>query len=593
MLIRKFAIAVVLMLGIISCKHQQATSQGNEPTPFTDFHAAGGQNVMTSAKANEEETFVQGCTEKALGNYKKALTQFQQCLAMNPKSAAANYEIAGIYSILGEPDRALGYAKAAVDLNAQNRWYKLRYADLLQTAGRTDDAVKIFKELSDNEPTNVDLLFRYASSLTKANKPEDALKTYDRIENIEGISDTLQTARIVVYKTQKDIAGEENALLALTKAFPDQISFEKRLADFYTSTNHPEKAFAVFKKMTTDFPEMVEPHLLLATNYHNSNQDDKSFPEAVLGFTIHDDGSVDEKISYLKTVYPCDDSSAALTTSKRKEADSLCRILRRIHSDKAGSFTISGDYLYKDGKLKEARDFYHKAAELGQDQYASWKRLMEINYKLNDNVAQEKDCKEVLELFPTQSDPYYYLGLIQYNKKDYKHAIDNLESAKDYLNGNSKRDIEIRTILVDAYRQTGKNDRADDYAENVIAADSSNLPFIAAYCTSLSERKTNLFTAEKLMRQVVKKEPGNASYLETMAWVEYQLKAYTSAEQFMTSALTHAPDNARMNERMGDIQFHLGKTDEAVKYWNIAKTKGDTNPNLDKKISSKNTGETE
>ncbi|HET6993030.1 MAG TPA: tetratricopeptide repeat protein [Bacteroidia bacterium] len=593
MSIRNLVFVFVLLLGAMSCKHQQATTQTNEPKPFNNTHAAGGETGMTPMKANEEETFVQGCIEKSLGNSRKALVQFQECLNMDPKSAAANYEVAGIYAEMGQPDRALKYAQAAVEFAPENRWYKLRYADLLQQNNQHEQAVKIFKDLSDAEPKNVDLLFRYASSLSKAGNPDEALKAYDRIEAIEGISDTLQSCRIGVYEKQKDIVGEENALKALVKAFPDQFSYEKRLADFYYSISQPEKAAEVFKKMTADFPEMVGPHLLLAGYYNSINQDDKAFPEAERAFEISEAGSLDSKISYLKTFYPCTDSSATLSPVKRKGADSLCRILRRIYPDQAAPFTISGDYLFRDGKYKEARDMYHKAAVLGQDEYASWKRLMEINNKLNDNVSQEKDCKAALELFPTQSEPYYYLGLIQYNKKDYSHAIDNLESAKDYLGDNPQRELELKTMLIDAYRNTDKNEKADEYTEDLIAKDTNNLPLIASYCASLSERKIKLYKAEQLMLKLVQKEPSNASYLETLGWVEYGMHDYKTANQYMALALLRTPDNARMNERMGDIQFHLGNTEDAMKYWNIARTKGGTNPALEKKISTKTLDENE
>ncbi len=593
MSMRVFSLLFVLMVAGTSCKHQEKTTQNKEPVPFNNTNVVGEKRGMTPGKANEEEIFVQGCIEKSLGNSRKALVQFQQCLTLNPKSAAANYEVAGIYIELGQLDRALVFAKSAADITPENRWYKLRYADLLQDNNQHEQAMKIFKDLSDAEPRNVDLLFRYAASLNKAGKQDDALKTYDKIESIEGISDTLQTSRIAIYKNKKDLIGEENASKALVNAFPENISYQKRLADFYYSINQSEKAAEVFRKMTLEFPEMVEPHLLLSEYYFGVKQNDKAFSEAEHAFTISEANSLDSKVALLQKFYPCTDSSIALSPAKRKEADSLCCVLRRIHFDQSAAFAISGDYLFKDGKFTAARDMYHKATALGQDEYSSWKRLMEINYKLNDNVAQEKDCKDALELFPTQSDPYYYLGMIYYSKKDFKNAIDNLESAKDFVNENPKRELEITNLLIETYRATGNYEKADNYAEKIISNDSTNLPVIVSYCVSLSERKIQLYKAEQLMLKVVAKEPSNASYLETLAWIEYAMHNYKEANQYMSLGLIRMPTNARMNERMGDIQFRLGNADEAMKYWKNAKENGSTNPALEKKISSKILEETE
>lgn len=585
---RLFSLLVLLVFAEISCKHQEKTVDGNEPTPFTDFHVVGGENVMTAGKASEEETFVQGCIEKSLGNNRKALVQFQECLNMNPKSAAANYEVAGIYDELGSPDRALKYAQAAVTLAPENRWYKLRYANILQENNQHEQALKIFKDLSQEEPRNVDLLFRLAASQNFAGSADDALRTYDKIESIEGISDTLAICRIAIYKTKKDLLGEESALLSLTKAFPDQIGYYERLGEFYSATNQIQKAAEVYKGMTKSFPLMVEPHLKLAQFYKSQGQNENAFLEAEHAFEIPDGKSLTGKIALLKSWYPNSDTSKVLSPTKRKEADSLCRVLRRVHPDQAAPFSISADYLFKDGKLQEARDLYHQSAALGQDEFASWKRLMEINDKLEDNVAQEKDCKEVQELFPTQADPYYYLGKIQYEKKDYKNAIHNLESVLDYMEEDPAKAIEIKIMLVDAYRSSGNDEKADRYAEELIKTDTANFAVIVSYCTSLSERRIKLFKAEQLMLKLVEREPANASYLETLGWIEYQMHDYKLANQYLSKALTITPDDARMNERMGDTQFHLDHKEDALKYWKKAKEKGGTNPSLEKKISTKN-----
>lgn len=96
-----------------------------------------------------------------------------------------------------------------------------------------------------------------------------------------------------------------------------------------------------------------------------------------------------------------------------------------------------------------------------------------------------------------------------------------------------------------------------------------------------------------LPRQANHGHPNNASYLETLGWIEYQMGDFKLAKSWMEKALAKAPDNARMNERMGDIQFRLGNPDDALRYWKKAKEKGGTNPALDRKISTKTMLDTE
>ncbi|MDQ3108833.1 MAG: tetratricopeptide repeat protein [Bacteroidota bacterium] len=590
--VRVFSFCFFTLLAV-SCKHKEKIAKTQPDLQFRDTHMGDDDKpgTMTAGKATEEETFVQGCIQKALGNPARALVEFQECLQMNPKSAAANYEIAGIYNQKGQPDRALKYAKAANELSPGNRWYKLRYAQVLLANNQADQAIKIFKDLADSEPENVDILLRYADALKTAARPDEALLIYNRIESIEGISDTLQNSRIVIYKAKNDLIGEENALKALEHAFPENITYSDRLGDFYIRTNQPQKAMEVFAGMSTRYPLTVTPHLKLASYYAAQGQNEKAFSETAVAFEIPDANTFDDKIASLNSLYPSDDAAPVLSASKRKEADSLLRILRRVHPDKAAPYSITGNIYYKEGKFKEAREMYHKAADLGQNEYAPWKRLLEINAKLNDNAAMEKDAKQAMELFPTQPDAYFYLGMIQYNKKEYNKAIDNLESGRDFLTDNPKKDLEIRTILVDAYRATGKTNKADNYSEAVIEKDSSNIPLIVAYCESMCTQRTKLYNAEQLMLYVITKEPSNPSYYELLGWIEYQMDDYKTAAQWMSKALSLTPNNPRMNERLGDIEYKNGNKEVALGYWKKAKEKGGTGAALDNKIATKSMDE--
>lgn len=578
--------SVCILMFAVSCKPKEKITKAEPGFEFKDT-GIDKPGTMTAGKATEEETFVQGCIQKALGNPGRALVEFQECLNMNPKSAAANYEIAGIFSQQGQADRALKYAKSAYELSPENRWYKLRYATILQDNNQSEQAMKIFKELSDDEPRNVDILFRYAGALKTAARPDEALKVYDRVEAIEGISDTLQQSRIAIYKTKNDIAGEEAALKALEHAFPENIVYSERLGDFYLRTNQPQKAMEIFNGMSTRFPQTIAPHLKLAANYAAQGQNEKAFSETVRAFEIPAQGTLEEKIAAMNTLYPSGDNDPVLSPAKRKEADSLCHILRRVHPDKAAPYSLSGNFYYKDGKFKEAREMYHKAAALGQDEYAPWKRLMEINAKLGDNAAQEKDAKQVMELFPIQPDAYFYLGMIQYNKKEYLKAINNLETGRDFLLDDPKKDLEIKIILVDAYRNTGKTTKADNYSESVIEKDSSNIPLIVAYCESMCAQRTKLYDASQLMLYVITKEPGVASHYELLGWIEYQMDDYRVAAQWMSKALQIAPTNARMNERLGDIEYKNGNKEIALAYWKKAKANGGTGQKLENKIATK------
>src|SRR5690606_7658468 len=81
------------------------------------------------------------------------------------------------------------------------------------------------------------------------------------------------------------------------------------------------------------------------------------------------------------------------------------------------------------------------------------------------------------------------------------------------------------------------------------------------------------------------KFPNNATYLDTHAWVLFQLKEYEEAIKFMKKALDHQSEpSGVMLEHYGDILFKLGNKKGALEYWKEAQLLDDVSEFLPKKI---------
>ena len=589
------AVAILALVLAVSCKTQQSAASNNPPKQngmesdpnSSDYVPPTGQrnDPISEKKALEEATFMDGCIYKLIDNKRGAAGKFLEVLDMNPDNDAANYELAGIYLDLGQSDRALRYASEAVRLNPENKWYKFRYAEALQATHKDAEAIAVYKDLIALDPENTDLRYRLADCQVKAGQYDNAVATYSEIEKMDGNSDTLARCRIRMYEVKEDNAGVENTLKGLTVSFPKNENYYSELAAHYEAHQQQEKANEIYKSMAVKFPYSATPHLKLAEVYKSKGQDEAAYKEAYAGFNIPE--QIDVKIEYLNKWYPIGDTAAVLTPAKKKETDSLCSALRRTHKEDARSFTVSGDYLLKTGRSKDARVQYRKAIDLSKESYAPWKQMLKLNAESNDDVQQEKDCKEVLELFPTQPDAYFYLGEIQYRKKKYAEAQNNLQTAMDYNLDNPGMDREIRVMMIDIYRQTGDNREADALIEKMMKLEPQNMEWKAKLAQSLIDQGKDYYRSEQLMLEVVEKEPNNGEYLGLLGWIEFKMGDYKMADEYMKKGLAITPNNAKMNERMGDIQFRLKNTDEAVKYWSKAKNLGGSSPELEDKIKNR------
>ena len=72
-----------------------------------------------------------------------------------------------------------------------------------------------------------------------------------------------------------------------------------------------------------------------------------------------------------------------------------------------------------------------------------------------------------------------------------------------------------------------------------------------------AEAGVMLDSAKQLIEDALEKEPKNGAYLDSYAWVYYQLGDYENAHKYMKEAFTYADEDAVLYEHLGDILFKL------------------------------------
>ena len=146
---------------------------------FTFFFSLG---LFCQAKS-AMTFFNDGYDCQCQGNYFKAVENYQEALALNPKYADAWYNLSLSTFYLGEYDLALEYAETAEK-------YSRNYCDIKNlkgmcclAQGKIDEAEKYFKDVLSKEPNNIEARFGqaeiaiYRGSLISAkNYYQDALK---------------------------------------------------------------------------------------------------------------------------------------------------------------------------------------------------------------------------------------------------------------------------------------------------------------------------------------------------------------------------------------------------------------------------------
>ena len=402
-------------------------------------------------------TYTNGVIQKMQGNYPEAIDYFKKCLDIYPNHSASMYEIAYIDNNNGKSNEAIPYAQKAVSLEENNEWYKLLLAKSYMEAGKFSNAAEVFERLVKLRPKKIDYYFLWSSALLHTGKLKEALEVYNKIEQLIGITEeiSMQKQRIYLSLNQFDKAVAEAQ--KLINSNPKEIAYYGMLADMYFQNNKPEKAIEVCDQIFKIEPNDPQTHLMLADHYEKKGEDAKAFSHVKIAFE-NPNLNIDDKIKILLSYFNIPEKFKA----EKTEADSLLSVLVRVHPKDAKTYSIQGDFLNRDGKNSESRDSYRKAIQLDKTRYPIWQQVLALDETLSDFESMESESKQAIELFPSEPMPYLVNASANYQKKNYKQAIEIANNGKDYVAGDKKLLAQFYADIGDCYNATKEYKLSDD-----------------------------------------------------------------------------------------------------------------------------------
>ena len=224
------------------------------------------------------------------------------------------------------------------------------------------------------------------------------------------------------------------------------------------------------------------------------------------------------------------------------------------------------------GNYKSAIDAMKMAVEAGGqgDEHTEWTRaqLAALYEKTGDYTTAGSLYNMSLSMRPDY--PYALAGLarVAMASNDYKKAIAYYEKADSLIKDNS-----MKEELVDLYRLTGQNKKADEIANNVIedlskdsqAGDKDvNIGHYADRELAYAYLKVN--NSDKALEHAMleyNRRPENIDVNETVAWVYYNKGDYQKAVPYIKAALKTHSKNPVLLSRAGLIFYKSGEKEMA------------------------------
>ena len=569
------SLAVVLILAS-SCgtsKKQassavQAKTEVNEP-------------VLSEDDKNEfEYTFIEGLKQKMIGNPQAAITFFSKCLAINPNSSAAMFELAKIHSSNGDQTSSSLLLEKAINIDPDNKWYKLLLAQIYQQGKQYKKAADLYQQLYAKDSENLEYLYMNAALLSSAGKFDQSIEVYNQLEKKIGMNDQISVEKQQIYQA----AGKKKEALAELQKLIDSNPKESRyyglMADYYLSEKDEENALKYYNKILEIEPDNGFVLFSLTSFYRQKNNREKAWEYIRKGF-LNQSVEVETKIQYYLMIT----SEPEKPFFTGDQVDELVDILVKTNADDYRVYTVYAEYLISKGKLTEAREQLRKVLETNKDNYLIWERMLLISNDLLDFKGIYTDAEKAISLFPNQPILYGLRAVACLQLEKYTEAIDILKESEAYLLDNKPLKIQFDLYRAEANYKLDRVEEAFKAFDNVISLDPENWLAMNNYAYYLSVRNENLEKAEQLSGKAVRANPENPTYLDTYAWVLFMRKDYALAKFYMETAIKNGGDkNGVIVEHYGDILYMVGQKEKASEQWKKALETGEGTSFLKEKI---------
>lgn len=525
--------------------------------------------------------FIDGQRYMMLEDFDRAYFYFKKSLEIAPKEPATNFKIAEILLRANQVDEALDYGMKAVAADPTNKYYRLVMAEVYTKQGQPLKAAEILEDLMANTTENQNYILDLASLYLSAGDMDNALSALDRAEDYYGVIDQLifQKQRIYLRRNNLKAAVEEGK--KLINSSPGNAQYVISLVEILFNNGKSEEAIALIEENLTAYPNQAELQMAAYALYRER-------------------GDVTTAEDFIKTAFANPDLDPSIkakafaeilqemrTERRERLLDNLQESMLAHNSTDADVLTVVGDRFLFANKKEEALELYRKSLQINPSNAQVLQGVITNLFESTQDFATiETYTIMAVDEFPERPEFWFFDGTAKLAQKKGEPAVESLEKAIELNRGRNKQlDLLAKASLGDALHQAGKKEEAFEMYESVLAEKPDDEHVLNNYAYFLSLSKRDLEKAKKMSEGLVKRFPKNATYLDTHAWVLFQLQEYEDAKKYMERALEQEENpSGVMFEHYGDILYHLGKRNEAISYWKKAEGGEDISEVLIKKI---------
>jgi tetratricopeptide (TPR) repeat protein len=517
--------------------------------------------------------FVDGSVQQMRGDYAQAILEFQDALRYG-REPAIFYALACSYSALGKHALAIETGREAVRLAPENAEYRRGLAQVYLAAFQIDSAAAQYEEIVRRDSSDTDAWFGMGR-VYESRRPLRALEVYEAMLARFGPEWTILLQVAELYNKQGQFEKAAAALQQMKDLDPANQALQRTLAQTYLRAKKPDEALRILTALRELDPKNLDYRGDIGGVYLLKK--DYAKAEEVFKPILADDSvALDAKIKIGQQYYDQLEVDSTLRPVTKKIFDQiraanprdwrpywfLGAIASMAHDDSAG--------------LQNFRT----VTELAPWNADGWVYLASSYFGMGNFARMAEVLESGRKQVPDDYRVNFFLGVAYNRQAKYIDAARALEKARQI----NPKDIEAIAELALVYDGMKRHDESDSLYEEGLRMRPDYHLILNNYSYSLAERGLQLDRALEMVTKALEAQPGNASYLDTKAWVFYRLGKFRDAETYLRQALEKGTPNATVLDHMGDICFQLSDKSRAMEYWKKAEALEPDNSAIREKV---------
>lgn len=535
--------------------------------------------------------FLEATRYKAKKEYDTAFGLLQHCLAINPSAASALYEISQYYLFLKQVSQGQKALEQAVANAPDNYWYSQALATLYQQQSKRDEAIRLLEDMVVRFPAKLEPLYSLLDLYNQQENYDKVISILNRIEDKTGKNEQITMEKFRIYLQMKDNKKAFNEIESLVREYPMDMRYQVILGDVYLENGKQEEAYETYRKVLAVEPDNPMALFSLASYYEQTGQ--KELYESQLDTLLLNPKVLSEtKLEIMRQLI-------VRSQQAGKESEDSLRIISlfdrmmQLDMDDAQIPMLYAQYLLAKEQEDKAMPVLEQVVQIDPANKAARMMLLGSAVRKNDFGQVIKICEPGIEATPDALEFYFYLAIAYNQAERWDDVLEVSKKALTHITDDSNKNVvsDFYAIIGDVYHTKKMIREAYAAYDSALVYNPSNVGALNNYAYYLSVERRELDKAEEMSYKTVKAEPGNATYLDTYAWILFEKGKYAEARIYIDDAIKNTKPGEGSSvvfEHCGDIYYMTGDVEGALKYWKKADEMGDSeSKTLKQKIEKK------